>query len=110
MRNYHSGKLRRTKKQKIIVTEKDNTCGLKIFSCSFKQSIPYEIWSTKYHRNRKHLAFESSDYFLDNDFVNVESLLYHWLDSGRVSDFYLFGLLMKWGKDTNSRLGGIKIE
>lgn len=94
-----TGNLRRVKKENILFVKNGNQdeCS-KIHSCSLRQTLPNEKWSSGYHRNKRFLATTTLKYFLDNNYCNVEELIFYLLDSKNTSDFALFALLMKWGR------------
>lgn len=96
MRN--TGRLRRSTKKVVVIGQHKDLVESKVFSCSFKQTIPNEVWASGFHRNRKHLSKVTLQYFLDNNFCCVEDIIFYLLESKSTSDFALFGLLMKWGR------------
>ncbi len=93
-----TGRLRRSIKRVVAVQQHKDLVESKVYSGSFKQTIPNEVWASGYHRNKKHLSKVTLQYFLDNNFCCVEDLVFYLLESKNTSDFALFGLLMKWGR------------
>jgi len=91
------GKLRRANKKEIIIQSKNGDNCSKVFSCSFNQFVPFQVWSSGFHRNKRFVAESTLKYLLDNNYFSSADLLFFLLDNKLVSDFSVFGLLMKWG-------------
>jgi hypothetical protein len=93
-----TGNLRRVKKENVLIVKNGNQdeCS-KIHSCSLRQTLPNEKWSSGYHRNKRFLSTTTLQYFIDQNYINIEELIFYLIESKQVSDFSIFGLLMKWG-------------
>lgn len=96
--NTNTGQLRRSKKESIVFNQNGSGSNVTVFSCSLKQTVPNQKWSSGYHRNKRFLSKQIIDYLLDNNYCDFDDLVLHVLNSKKTSDFHLFNLLLNWGK------------